>query len=282
MLGHKLVQRLSPKFDIYSTIRNSYDDVARFGIFERSRTIERVDLSNENQLRQTIERIKPDVVINAAGLIKQKPSSKDVIKTLEVNSILPHRLAAISEEFGYKLIVISTDCVFSGEKGNYSETEPPDAIDLYGRSKSLGEVYGPNCLTLRTSIIGRELSSSHSLIEWFLSNRGKSVKGFTRAIYSGFPTIVFADIISFLLSKHFHLSGLFHISSEPIDKFRLLTIVNAKYMAEIQIEKDDSFVIDRSLDSTLFRKATDYAPPDWEHMVEQMALDQTPYDSYRK
>lgn len=282
MLGHKLVQQLSPQFEVYTTIRPRFDEVVRFKIFDRDRTVDQIDLADENQIKSAIDKIRPDAVIDAAGVIKQIPSSKDVITTLTINSILPHRLASLSAEFGYRLIVVSTDCVFSGEKGNYTENDTPDATDLYGKSKNLGEVSEVSCLTLRTSIIGRELSTNHSLIEWFLSNHGKSVKGFSRAIYSGFPTIVFADIISFLLSQNPDLSGLYHVSSQAIDKFRLLSIVNDKFRAKVEIAEDNSFVIDRSLDSTSFRAATGYVAPDWNEMIERMALDPTPYDLYRK
>src|SRR5262249_8838615 len=153
----------------------------------------------------------------------------DIVTTLKVNSILPHRLGQMSTEYGFRLILISTDCVFAGDKGNYSEEDKADALDVYGSSKRLGEVTVSRCLTIRTSIIGRELSTNHSLIEWFLSNRGGRVKGFTRAIYSGFPTIVFADIIADLLLKHTGLEGLYHISGEPIDKFGLLSMVDRAY-----------------------------------------------------
>jgi dTDP-4-dehydrorhamnose reductase len=282
MLGHKLVQRLSADFDVFATLRGSFSEVERFGIFDRKLIIENVDLIDENAIRGAVKSIKPDVVINAAGVIKQRPTSKDVVNTLLVNSILPHRLAALGHELGFRVIVISTDCVFSGTKGNYSEDEPADALDLYGRSKNLGEIDGDNCLTVRTSIIGRELQMGHSLIEWFLSNRGGKVKGFNHAIYSGFPTIVFADIISNLLLEHKALSETYHVSSDPIDKYTLLGLVNDAYRAGIEIERDDTFAIDRSLDSSKFRSQTGFKPVSWSEMIDRMASDPTPYDSFLK
>jgi dTDP-4-dehydrorhamnose reductase len=282
MLGHKLVQQLSSQFDVYATLRGSFKQVEQFGIFDRKFIIENVELADEHAIRRAVESVKPDVIINAAGVIKQRPSSKDVINTLLINSILPHRLAAIGQEFGFRTVVISTDCVFTGTKGNYSELDPADALDLYGRSKNLGEILGDNCLTIRTSIIGRELQTGHSLVEWFLSNRGGRVKGFKNAIYSGFPTIVFADIISNLLSEHKDLSGTYHISSDPIDKFTLLGLVNDAYQAGAEIEPDDSFVIDRSLDSSRFRTETGFRPAPWNEMIDRMVSDKTPYDSFLK
>lgn len=282
MLGHKLVQRLSANFDVYATLRGSFSDVGLFGIFERGLIIENVDLIDESAIRRAVELVRPDVVINAAGVIKQRPTSKDVVNTLLVNSILPHRLAALGHEFGFRVIVISTDCVFSGTKGNYSEDDSADALDLYGRSKNLGEIDGDDCLTIRTSIIGRELQTGHSLVEWLLSNKGGKVKGFSRAIYSGFPTIVFADIISNLLSEHKALSGTYHISSDPIDKYTLLELINDAYRARIEIEPDETFAIDRSLDSSRFRSETGFKPASWNEMVDRMASDPTPYDSFLK
>jgi dTDP-4-dehydrorhamnose reductase len=215
-------------------------------------------------------------------VVKQLPASQDVVHTLEINSIFPHRLAELTEEAGARLILISTDCVFDGKKGNYTEDDRPNALDLYGQSKHFGEVVAPDCLTIRTSIIGRELSGSHSLVEWFLSNRGGRVRGYVNAIYSGFPTIVFADIIASLIIEHSDLSGLYHVASDPIDKFRLLTLINEYYRADITIELFQDFKIDRSLDSTRFREATGFQPANWESMIERMAADETVYEKLRQ
>jgi dTDP-4-dehydrorhamnose reductase len=282
MLGHKLVQRLSHKFEVYSTIRGPFEEVARFGIFDPYKVIENVDLGDQVQIRTAVESVMPDVVVNAAGIIKQLPTSNDVVATLSINSILPHQLASLGHEYEFRLITISTDCVFSGIKGSYSEEDVPDALDLYGTSKRLGELTYKNSLTIRTSIIGRELQSGHSLVEWLLSNRGENVKGFRRAIYSGFPTIVFADIISNLLSQFPTLSGTYHVSSDPIDKFTMLKLINNAYCAQAEIDPDDTFVIDRSLNSSKFRTETGFEPLSWKEMVDQMAADPTPYGKFAK
>jgi dTDP-4-dehydrorhamnose reductase len=196
MLGHKLVQILGAKFDVWGTLSGEFLGIERFGIFDRSRTIEQIDITDILSVRRALELARPDVVVNAAGIIKQHPESEDAIRTLRINSVFPKVLAELSDEYKFRLITFSTDCVFSGEKGNYSEAVIPDARTLYGISKLLGEVACDNCLTVRTSIIGRELVSSHSLVEWFLSNRGSTVKGYVNAIYSGFPTIIIAEILS--------------------------------------------------------------------------------------
>lgn len=281
MLGHKLVQVLGEHFDVFYTLRGDFDSIARFGILPQAKCIENVYVTSIELIRDVIEGLRPDVVINAVGVIKQKPSASDVITTLETNSIFPQRLAALSPELGFRLITISTDCVFSGSRGMYREQDVPNALDLYGQSKHWGEVSGENCLTLRTSIIGRELSSGHSLIEWFLGNENQAVKGFRKAIYSGFPTIVFADIIKRLITDFPDLHGLFHVSSEPINKFDLLELARDAYARNIAIEPDDNFVIDRSLDSSLFRSRTGFKPLSWPEMITLMANDATPYAKWK-
>lgn len=282
MLGHKLVQQLRGRFDVSGTIRGSFDTVEPFGIFERESTIENVSAQDIPSIEGAIQTVQPDVVVNAVGVIKQLPSAKDVITTLEINSIFPHRLAEFGAKYGFRLITVSTDCVFDGVKGFYNEEDTPNAADLYGKSKNLGEVTSENCLTVRTSIIGRELGSAHSLIEWFLSNRGGTVSGFKNAIYSGFPTIVIADIIVSLITDHKELSGLYHIASDPINKFDLLTLVNEYYNASVNIEASEEFKIDRSLDASRFNKLTGFVPEPWEEMIRKMAADMTPYDNWIK
>jgi dTDP-4-dehydrorhamnose reductase len=282
MLGHKLAQKWDERFDVWTTVKSNFEDYEMPGIFESKKIIGNVDAENIETVEKAFEIVKPEVVFNAVGIIKQLESSKNVIKTLSINSIFPHRLAELADKFDSRLINISTDCVFDGKKGNYIEEDIPDATDLYGKSKNLGEVTAGNCLTLRTSIIGRELRTSHSLVEWFLSNRGSRVKGYSKAIYSGFPTIVLADIIADLIENHKDLRGLYHVSAEAINKFELLALINEAYQAEVEIEPFDDFSIDRSLDSSKFRKATGFKPLAWREMIKLMADDQTPYDDWRK
>lgn len=282
MLGHKLYQRLGSQNDVTATIRGEFSSIERYGIFRRESIIENIDVREKASVELAIKTVRPDVVVNAVGVIKQLPSAKDVITTLEINAIFPHRLAEFGAKYGFRTISVSTDCVFDGSKGNYSEDDVPNAIDLYGKSKALGELAGANCLTLRTSIIGRELGTSHSLIDWFLSNRGGSVKGFTRAIYSGFPTIVFADIIGDLVANRPELIGLYQVASEPINKFELLKLVNDAYDANIEVVPESDFAIDRSLDASKFNQLTGFEPPSWAELVAKMAADTTEYDSFKQ
>lgn len=281
MLGHKLVQIFRDRCDVWTTIRGNFHSCEKYKIFNRQKTTFGLDVLDIKLLETEVEKIKPNVIINAVGIIKQIKDSKDVIKTLNVNSIFPHQLADIAEKYDSRLICISTDCVFNGEKGNYTEEEPADAYDLYGKSKNLGEIVGQNCLTLRTSIIGRELQTTNSLVEWFLNNRDNKVSGFVNAVFSGFPTVYMAEILYDLIVNFKTLSGLYHVSSEPINKFELLTLIKKAYQLDVEIERFEDFKIDRSLDSTKFRKETGFNPPDWNKLVEMMANDPTPYDFWK-
>jgi dTDP-4-dehydrorhamnose reductase len=281
MLGHKLVAVLANRFETWTTIRTSFESVASFGIFEKEHTIEGIDAMTFSSVANALEIVRPDVVVNAVGVVKQKDAAQDIMTTLSVNSIFPQLLAESRKDFGFRLITISTDCVFSGAKGNYVENDPPDALDLYGQSKHWGEVGGDNCLTIRTSIIGRELIAGHSLLEWLISQRGKTIFGYARAIFSGFPTDAFADIIVDIIENHPLLSGIYHVSSEPITKLDLVTKLNMAFGLDATINEDFDFTIDRSLDSTRFRELTGFRPKSWEHMIKSLAADSTPYDKWK-
>lgn len=282
MLGHKLVQRWRDEFEVWTTLRGEFADYERYGIFDRERTIDSLSVLDIAKLEDVVARIRPDVIFNAIGIVKQVPTAKNTVTTLLINSVLPNQLADIASKLGSRLIQISTDCVFDGARGMYTEDDRPDATDLYGKSKHLGEVGGENCLTLRTSIIGRELFTGHSLLEWIISNRGKKVDGYANAVFSGFPTIVLADIISTLITEHPKLSGVYHVSSDPINKFDLLNLINKSYNLGMEIKRSEDFRIDRSLDSTKFRKVTGFSPAPWVSMIETMADDETPYEDWRR
>ena len=284
MLGHKLVQQWRERFEVWTTVRGNYSAVERFGLFDREKTISFVTAENFDSIIHAFGVVQPDVVVNCIGVIKQLEAAKDPTLTLSINAIFPHRVAALCKASGARFVTLGTDCVFSGTRGNYLETETPDAVDLYGQSKHWGEVVaGDNCLTVRTSIIGRELGTAHSLADWFLSNRGlgKTLKGFTRAIYTGFPTIVLADILADIIETKPNVNGLWHISSDPINKFDLLQLINREFKANLAIEPDTDFHCDRSLNSERYRAEFNFKPPSWTQLIKQMADDPTPYDDWR-
>lgn len=269
MLGHMLCRRLSRRFEVVGSTRNGGERLThRVG---GAGLIGPVDAQQVASVRSAITRESPDVVVNAIGIVKQVAAGKDVIQSLEVNAILPHHLARMSEELGFRLITISTDCIFSGRKGMYRETDEPDATDLYAVSKRFGEPEGKSVLVLRTSIIGPEVGTRHGLLEWFLSNVGTSVNGFERAIFSGLPTVVLSDLISDLIADHPELNGMYHVSAEPISKLRLLEMIRDIYSVGVQISPKAEPAIDRSLDSSKFRQATGWEPADWPGLLGRMA-----------
>jgi dTDP-4-dehydrorhamnose reductase len=277
MLGHKLWQQFAPRFDTYATFRPAqFSTYERFGIFDKARAIGGVSAEDFESVERAFESAQPEVVVNCIGIVKQDAAAKDPLASISVNALFPHRLAALSRAKGARLIHLSTDCVFSGRKGNYVETDTPDAEDLYGRTKLLGEVDYENCLTIRTSMIGRELSGAHGLIEWFLSQQGKTVRGYRRAIFSGFTTLALSEIIASVITDHPQLRGVWHVASEPINKFDLLTLVKEAANLNIRIEPDETFVCDRSLNDARFRQATGFAPPSWSDMILRLFQDTTP------
>jgi dTDP-4-dehydrorhamnose reductase len=270
MLGHQLLEYLAPRHEIRVTLRRPLDSYASSGLFRPQNSYGGIELRSTDSLPPVFAEFRPEAVVNAVGIVKQRPDAEDAIANLEINALLPHRLALLCAPIGARLVHMSTDCVFSGRKGNYTETDPSDADDFYGRTKYLGEVCAPNCITLRTSIIGKELARKTALLEWFLSQKG-SIRSFRKAIFSGFTTIEMARIIETLLTRFPAAAGLYHVSSAPISKFDLLGLVKKRLGLAVEIAPDDEFVCDRSLDSTRFRNEFGYRPPDWPTMVEELA-----------
>ena len=274
MLGHVLFNRISKNhnFEVFGTTRTTSRLSGFFSVDELARIRNGVDADNFDTVVRAVASVQPDIIVNCIGLIKQIPIATDPLTAVTVNAQLPHRMSLIARTAKARLIHISTDCVFDGTKGNYTEQDPSDAKDLYGRTKFLGEVEYPHCVTLRTSIIGHELQSQYGLIEWFLNQTG-SVQGFTKAIYTGFSTIELAKIIIDYVIPNEKLRGLYHVSSSQISKFDLLNIVKVVYEKKIVIEAFDGLAIDRSLNSERFQEITGYRPPTWAAMVRDMHAD---------
>lgn len=255
--------------EVWGLVRNEAF-LPYFSPTQQRRILTGVDVLDEAALRAAFERVRPDAVINCVGLIKQKEHVEDPLVVLPINAMLPHRLAALCAPGNIRLLHISTDCVFSGRKGMYTEDDPSDAEDLYGKSKYIGELRdAAHAVTLRTSIIGRELNSRRALVDWFLAQQG-SVHGFRRSIFSGMTAIELARVMRDVVLPDASLHGLYHVSSAPISKFDLLKLVAAQYEKAIDVLPDDGLVIDRSLDSSRFRAATGYRAPSWESMVRVM------------
>lgn len=268
MMGHQFYKVSGQHFPTYATFRRFSNKLEPY--FQRDTIVEGVVAENFDSVIQAFTKVRPQVVVNCIGVVKQQGASKDPIACLNINSLFPHRLAKLCQSSGARLIHLSTDCVFSGQRGNYCEDDYPDAMDLYGRSKLLGEVFEPGCLTLRTSIIGRELNSCQGLIEWFLSNEGKTVSGYQKAIYTGLTTNALSELIIDVIRKFPELHGVWQVASQPISKFDLLTLVRDIYQANIRINPDDQFYCDRSLTCEKFHQATGWVAPSWPDMIRAM------------
>lgn len=270
MLGNAVfrVMHENHGWSVQGTVRFNHAP-AVFSETQRKQIITGFDVLDHDALTKLFTEIRPDVVINCVGLIKQLADVDDPLITLPINAMLPHRLANLCGLISARLIHVSTDCVFSGTKGNYQETDVSDAVDLYGKSKFIGEVDYPHAITLRTSIIGHELNSANGLISWFLTQE-KSCQGYTRAIFSGLPTVVLAQIMRDVVLPAHHLHGVYHVAAQPISKYDLLKLVADIYGKEIEIIPDSKLVIDRSLNAEKFNRATGYAPPSWRELVQVM------------
>ena len=270
MLGHRLWLNLSLHHETWVTVRGDAAQFPNLPVFRRDRVRPNVDALNFDEVTRALASIQPDLVINCIGLIKQTHLARDPLSSISLNALLPHRVSLICRTARIRMIHISTDCVFSGKKGCYTEEDQSDAEDLYGRTKFLGEVSYPHCVTLRTSIIGRELKSKLGLIEWFLAQTG-TIRGYQRAIYSGFTTDELSRIILNQVIPRNDLSGVYHVSSDPISKYDLLILARQAFGHQVTILPDQDFVCDRSLVSTRFREFTGYTPPNWPEMIEELA-----------
>jgi dTDP-4-dehydrorhamnose reductase len=271
MLGNAVFRLLgcSPGLTVTGTVRG---EAARrhFPADLAGRLISGIDVEHHDSIVRAFAAARPDAVVNCVGLVKQLADANDPLQAVPLNTLLPHRLAALCAAGGARLVHVSTDCVFSGKAGGYTEADVPDAYDLYGRTKLLGEVVDrPHAITLRTSIIGRELDGSRSLVGWFLAQRGP-VAGYRRAVFSGLPTVELATVVRDVVLPRPDLSGLYHVAAAAIDKHALLQLIAEAYGHRIEIVPRDEPVIDRSLDATRFREATGYVAPPWPELIRRM------------
>ena len=282
MLGHKLCQVASDRMETTATVRETRPAAKALGFPRQIQVLGGVKATDPASVERAVDSTRPDVVVNCIGIVKQSPLAQDAIASITVNALFPHQLACICRKSGARLIHLSTDCVFSGRKGHYVEDDASDAEDLYGRSKFLGETGEPDAITLRTSMIGRELHGANGLVEWFLSQKGRSIRGFRRSIFSGFTTMALSKIILDVVIPHPALTGVWHVAAEPISKYELLSIINDAYDLGVAIEADGAVVCDRSLDGERFRRATGLVSPSWKAMIEEMYHDPTPYEQLRR
>ena len=270
MLGSAMLRRLaeSETAEVFGTVRSD-DARTLFSSDLASRLLVLRDAQDDDGLRLFFDEVRPDVVVNCVSPSRKALIAGDPLQIIPICALLPHRLARVCGEVGARLIHISTDGVFSGRKGRYTEEDAPDATDVYGLSKYLGELKDPHTFTIRTSIVGHELRSSNGLLEWFLSQE-KRCNCYDRAVFSGLPAVVLAQIVRDVVLQQPELSGVYHVAAEPISKCELLRLIAEVYGKSIEIVPDERLVVDRSLNAERFRKATGYVAPDWRTLIRTM------------
>lgn len=271
MLGHQFFRSWQDRHEVKVTLRDNVAAYKPAGLFTQENSFDNIDVRSMEALEDVMKIFRPDTVVNAVGITKQRVDASNVIPTIEINALFPHRLAELCDKYEARLVHMSTDCIFSGRTGLYDEAAISDAEDMYGRSKFLGEVKQPHAITLRKSTIGLELSGAHGLVEWFLAQRGK-IRGYRKAIYSGLVSTELARVIEHVLVNCPSLSGIWNVASEPISKYDLLVQLSQRLgRNDIEIEPDDEFVCDRSLNGTAFRLQTGYIAPSWADMLDELA-----------
>jgi dTDP-4-dehydrorhamnose reductase len=283
MLGHKMFQRLSERFDhVRTAIHGPIAKWQGVELFESSRVLDNFDASDASAWKQVLRLEEPNVVVNCVGVIKQRAEAGSALSSLTLNSLFPHQVAAEMAQWGGRLIHFSTDCVFSGKRGDYAESDASDAEDLYGKTKFLGEVATQNALTLRTSMIGRELQHFKSLLEWFLRQKSARVEGYTRAMYSGLTTNKLAEVVGDIIEKHPNLSGLYQVTGQTISKYELLLLLQKAFRSEVEVVPDETFFCDRSMNGDRFGEATGFEAPSWPELIDELAADPSPYDKWAR
>lgn len=269
MLGHEIVKQFRTRYEVVASVRRAPNSVVQEAL-DGADVRMGFDAQHSDRLRAFVEGIAPDVVLNCLGVVKQRGSAQDMRKLISVNAAFPHELSAVAQSMGVKTIHMSTDCVFSGKSGRYSESDAPDPLDAYGMSKLLGELPAPD-LTIRTSMVGLELHRCTGLVEWFLRQTG-DVDGFTGAIFSGLTTMELARCLDLIVNERLSLEGVWHVSSSPIDKYSLLShLSHALGRTDVHVEPRDDVVCDRSLDSSRFSAITGYVSPSWQEMLAELA-----------
>jgi dTDP-4-dehydrorhamnose reductase len=270
MLGHEAVRVLAPDFEVWGACRHP-EALPDLGV-PADRLLGGLDAADGDSAYALLGHVRPDVVLNAVGIVKQRDDAKAAIPSIQVNSLWPHMLADACERVGARMVHVSTDCVFSGARGSYTEDDVPDVFDLYGRSKLLGEVTDrTNTVTLRTSIIGWQLDAPTGLVGWFAAHHNEPLTGFARAIFSGLTTRALTELVRDVVIPDTALSGLWHVSADRIDKYTLLTRLAGHLGWDVDLTPSDEPAIDRSLDSTRFRARTGWTPPSWDAMLETLA-----------
>jgi dTDP-4-dehydrorhamnose reductase len=279
MLGHMLVRVLSPHHRVIGTTSSKYDSKSPLAqILSEKSWIDQIDVRNISTAELAISTTKPDVVINCVGVIKQKMESSNIMDAILINSLVPHQLANLCEVARSRFIHFSTDCVFEATPGIKRTSDMPNATDLYGTTKRLGETNYAPALTLRTGFVGRQLAGSEGLFEWVRSQKGSAVSGYKNAIYSGLTTMALSRVVQQVIELHPSLTGLHQVASAKINKFDLITKLNECLRLDLTIAQNTDFMCDRSMDGTEFTNLTNIHIPSWDEMLAEFAADQDFYN----
>lgn len=282
MLGHRLCLEWRHTLDVWAVYHKPISVYQRYALLHPDHQFGGIDVLNFQAVKSVVQQVKPQVLVNAVGQIKQKIHHTSRAELIAVNALFPHRLAEICQLSGCRLIQLSTDCVFSGKRGMYREADVPDAQDDYGMTKLLGEVQADHALTLRTSMIGWELENCFSLLEWFAAQHGNHIQGYRRAIFSGFTTQALADLMARIIIERPDLHGLYHLASDPINKYELLQEVQLRLgWQDIHMHPNDEFFMDRSLDGSLLNREMRWQIPTWPSMLDRLCETWAWYQQYR-
>jgi len=255
-------QLVKNKFDVFGTIHNK-DKLQFFKNY--SDRINNIDLLNDESLKLFLDKIQPNYIINTTGIIKQSSSINNIELTIHLNSLLPHRLSRLTSA---KLFHLSTDCVFDGKKGNYSEHDTDFSSDLYGTSKRVGEPENSNTMICRSSIIGSELNGNFGLFSWLINQKkGSKIDGYDRALFNGITSIEYANILMYIIENNLFTNGIFHIGGDIINKYELLCKINQLLELNLLIEKNSNIEINRTLNTALFNNKFKYKVPNWDSML---------------
>ncbi|MFX3624579.1 MAG: dTDP-4-dehydrorhamnose reductase family protein [Ectobacillus sp.] len=258
MAGHMITAyfQKKPEYHVFYTSREANDPD---GIY--------LDVTNSKKLEELIDTLKPDIIINCVGILNDFATRNPKL-AFQINSLLPHQLAKLAERYQGKLIHISTDCVFSGEKGDYTEDDLPDGTSVYAQSKQLGEIMNDKHLTVRTSIIGPELKENGiGLFLWFMKQTGK-IKGYEKVLWNGVTTLELAKALEAMIQHN--VAGLYHLGSRTkISKLTLLKLLQEIYeKTDVDIIPDSAIVLDRTIKST--RTDFQYTVPSYRDMLLEL------------
>ena len=273
MIGSELLRSLklfNKNLEVKATLRNKLNHYDIYLIYNNKDCFFKINVFEIDNIKDLIKLYKPNVIINCVGVTKQKINDFSLDKVKYINSNFPHKLYKLCNKESIRLIHLSTDCVFSGNRGEYKFNDIADAKDIYGQTKKEGEIIHDNSLTIRKSTIGYEMNKPHGLLEWFLCQKN-DVLGFKNAIFTGVSTIELSKFISHIICKHQELSGLLHLRGPKIDKYSLLKKIKYFFnLDHINLKVDEKYICDRSLNEDRLLSKLNYSIPCWDTMIKDL------------